>query len=126
MLIALPICIIWLMCKGDNQEYHDEYQYSFGTLWEDLNTENLSGRMYYLVFMIRRFIFCAVAVNVETIIYQFMINSFLTLAYTFYVAGYRPWKNDFYNKIELAHECVYVLLNYYMILFTEISIDTNR
>lgn len=40
--------------------------------------------------------------------------------YTMYLAGAKPWEDRYWNKVEIADEFAYSLLNYFLILFTDL------
>ena len=40
-----------------------------------------------------------------------------------YICGAKPWRDEGWNKLEIANEIVYVTLSYFLILFTDVTPD---
>ena len=125
MLIVIPGYLAWYVRYGYRKRYLKPRKETIGFIWENLRTISPGLRLYYVIFIIRRLIYLGL-VNLSTVIYQFMGNSFMCLLYTIYITEFRPWRGYYWNNFEIAQEFVYVILNYFVILFTDITPTRER
>lgn len=125
MLAILPYGLIWLIFCSD-EESRKKNTKVYGYLYADIKTEEWSARVYYLVFMLFRIAFMSVAKFLDTLIYQFIVTNTICLAYCVYLIRSRPWQVDTWNSVEIIFEIAVLFHSYLLILFTDLTDDSDR
>ena len=123
MFIVLPYNLIWLMMNTD-EEMFDQRRSQIGVIYDSIDVGQYSTRLYYLFYVVRR-IGLVLIIRYMNKTFHYIFNSYLNIVYIIYLAGFRPWTRSKLIRIEIANEMVYALLNYFLVLFTDLTPDQN-
>jgi hypothetical protein len=90
----------------DDPEFEEEY----GSLFEDLKTDNKFSVMFHMIFLLRRMIAVGAFIFLEDYGYaQAMIMTVMSFMNLWILIGNKPFLSDYTNKVEFANEIVVYL-----------------
>ena len=117
----LPTSLTWaIFLRDKNQIDKYEFKERWGALFEFMNTNKMTGRLYNLVFIIRRFLFVMLCFyNNENGQLLLAINIFINFIYSIFMASSNAFIKNFSNKQDLFNECIVLASLYWKMLYTK-------
>lgn len=110
--LIFPIWAVIKILKNFDKLDQEEFKETFGSLYEDLKTDNLVCAMYHMIFLARRFIIVMLLMFAEE--NKFLqIMSFLSLSLVNLgiLINFRPFKENASNNVEIVNEITIYLCN---------------
>ena len=117
-LLILPSCLIWVLI----QDHHTLLDPSFKSQWHaaysDISLSDRWSRSFYLIYILRRFIFLCLGFFVlEHPIFQIIGILFLNLAMTIFQGQNKPFTLRLDNRLEMANEFLVSMASINMMCF---------
>ena len=125
-LIALPFVWVLAIRRSVKNLNTRRFQSRFGALFDDINKKNKWKMMYYLIFIIRRAIFCVIAFNMEAFpLLQVQCLMWINLFIIIYTGSIRPFDTRAKNSTEICNEIFIIIVTGHDLFFTDI-VDTRE
>lgn len=120
-LVVLPGVFVWMLKKKSIEEITDpKFEKRWGQLYFNIQTKDKFQIAFYLVFIVRRFIYVSISyIFSHRSQYQIICLNFLNLFVGIYQGYFTPICTRKSNRIELMNECWIAAATYNLMLFTE-------
>ena len=107
-LIIIPLGFCYMLSRGQAQIESEIFKLKYGGLYEGIKTHSKPALYYFLLFVIRRILFLAIAFYMyESATLQFQCLYGLNLMSTIYIGLVQPKKYWLMNYIELFNEGIF-------------------
>ena len=107
-LIIIPLGFCYMLSRGQAQIESEKFKLKYGGLYEGIKTYSKPALYYFLLFVIRRILFLAIAFYMyESATLQFQCLYGLNLMSTIYIGLVQPKKYWLMNYIELFNEGIF-------------------
>ena len=104
-LFLFPLIWIILLFQPHKKLQSKKFKTKYGELFSNMKPGKKIYMMYYIIFSLRRLIFCFVAFYCKEVsFFQIQSLMYLNLANLIYVGGVQPFESRFKNKIEMFNE----------------------
>jgi hypothetical protein len=121
-LLLITTCIIWvIITKNKKLINKSKFKKRWGALVNYLNHNNLSSKLFYFIFILRRKIYIGVLLLCKDLppgLFQ-VLFCFTNLLYIIYIGSSIPFKNIRIYWQELLNEQTFAMCSYMMTLFTD-------
>jgi hypothetical protein len=119
-VVFIPYVILMYLKRRRLYLYQRSLKDKIGVLYSGVHLFRDARNLYYFpIFLIRRFWFVAIA----TLLYshpfaQLQCLVFISSLYLIFYGGARPHESRFRVRMEIFNECMLMVLNYHMLLFS--------
>jgi hypothetical protein len=119
-LFLFPAIWIGLLLLPDKRFKEKKFAAKYGAMFDQMRPGRKIYLLYYIIFSLRRLIFCALAFYCTTVVFfQVQMLMFLNLFILLYIGGVQPFDTKFKNQIEMFNEFCICILTIQMTLFTD-------
>ena len=120
IMVFLPIAMIWLLFQPRSNLEDKKFQESWIDLYRGMKTHSKWQSAYFLVFILRRIIYVAIAFEIFSDDYsQIMTMSFLNMAWMLYLGGSWPHQARKSNIIDMINEAFIIVIFLHLLMFTD-------
>ena len=117
-IVIFPMALLYMICQ-DNKRLHDQdFRQMFGVLYNGIELRNRWKISYYMIFFLRRVIFCMVVFWGDKGSLQIIMLQYLNMVLIHYKTHNRPHIQPLRDNIEVVNEFFVTLTTMQMILFT--------
>ena len=123
VLSLAPIVIAIILFRKRRELKEPATRQSIGALYEHFNASKSYVGTYSVVFLVRRSLFVLTSFALYRLPgWQVQVMLMMTVAYLCYISRQEFYQSPFQKRVEMANECLLVLLCLHFILFTDVVI----
>lgn len=126
-LVAVPLLYSIFLWYNSDEITSRAYKLRFEAMYEDIHNYRSKWSKYYIVFsMIRRMLYALIPALVYQ--YSYFRAQLLCFLSTFYVIVYATIRPHIFARrfrLEIFNECMIMIFNYHMLLWTDFCFDNE-
>ena len=126
IFVVAPVSIIFVISHDTKELKSQVFQRDYGTIYKEFRHHSKLQIGFYLVFVLRRFLFISIMFNMRDRSYfQIIAMNYLNLFMLIYHGNTRPFLSSFRSWVEITNEIFITIDTFHFMLFTDITEDVD-
>jgi hypothetical protein len=123
----IPIAMLYFISNNINIYQKNKFKDRYGSLFEDLELRSKWSAGFYLVYCLRRIVFCLVIFGMKEFSgLQLLVLNLMNLLILIYTGLSQPLIGRLANRLEMANELSVCFISFHWYFFTDWVLDENH